>query len=150
MRRFSYSLWEMAIVTGVLVRLYRLAVLTHGSDHWLYIGGTFVIGTVLLLGMLTMHLANYPLHQYFWRAPAFAGIEVATEMCVSAMLIALHREPNGTVRAHWDDWLAMGVHALLARGIAIMLWGLILAGAVQIVRRTIVHEDDEDLHQPVL
>lgn len=150
LRRFSYSVWEMAIVTGVLVRVYRLAVLTHGSDNWLYIGGTFAIGTALLLGMLTLHLANYPLHQYLWRAPAFAGIEVGVEMAVSAALIALHREPNGTVRAHWADWPSMGVHALLARGIAIMLWGLVLAAAVQIVRHTIVHEDDDDLEQPAV
>jgi hypothetical protein len=141
-RRFSYSLWEMALVTGVLVRLYRMAVLTHPLNNWLYIAVTFAIGFILLLGMLTAHLANYPLHQYLWRAPAFAAIEVLAEMATSALLIALHREPNGTVRAHWDDWAGMGLNALRVRGIAIVAWGLILALVVQLVRRTIVHEDD--------
>jgi hypothetical protein len=142
-RRFSYSLGEMAVVTGVLVRVYRLLVLTHGSNNWLYLGGTFALGFVFLLGMLTAHLANYPLHQYLWRAPVFAVVEVLAEMVTSALLIALGREPNGTVRAHWDDWIGMGLNALLIRGLSIVLWGLILAGVVYLVRRTIVHEDDE-------
>jgi hypothetical protein len=37
----------------------------------------------------------------------------------------------------------MGLNALLYRGLAIVLWGLILAGVVQLVRRTLVHEDEE-------
>ena len=143
-RKFSYSLVEMAIVTGVLLRIYRVLVLTHGSNNWLYLGGAFVIGISFLLGMLTAHLANYPLHQYLWRAPAFAAIEVAAEMVTSALLIYLGREANGSVRAHWDDWIGMGLNALLLRGLAIVLWGVILAGVVQLVRRTIVHEDETD------
>jgi hypothetical protein len=142
-RRFSFSLAEMAIVTGVLVRIYRLLILTHGSNNWLYLSAIFAAGMIFLLGMLTAHLANYPLHQYLWRAPAFALIEVAAEMATSALLIALGREPNGTVRAHWDDWVGMGLNALLIRGLAIVLWGLILAGVVQLVRRTLVREDEE-------
>jgi hypothetical protein len=148
-RRFSYSLVEMAIVTGVLVRVYRLLALTHGSNNWIYFGVSFAVGVVLLLGMATMHLANYPLHQYVWRAPAFALVEVASEIATSAALIALGREANGTVRAHWDDLLGMAVNALTIRGIAIVLWALVLAGVVQLVRRTIVHEDEEPGEAPV-
>ena len=142
-RLFSYSLVEMALVTGVLVRVYRLVVLTNGSNNWLYIGATFLIGTLFLLGMATAHLANYPLQQYLWRAPAFALIEVAAEMATSAILIAVGREPNGTVAAHWDDWLGLARNALVLRGSLIVLWALLLAGGVQLVRRTIVHEDEE-------
>jgi hypothetical protein len=147
-RRFSFSIVEMAIVTGVLVRLLRLVALTHGSNNWFYLASTFAIGLMFLIGMLTSHLANYPLHQYFWRAPLFAGIEVAAEMATSALLIAVGKEANGTVRAHWDDWLGMSLNALLYRGLTIVLWGLILAGVVQLVRRTIVHEDDEPDEAP--
>jgi hypothetical protein len=143
-RRFSYSLVEMAIVTGVVVRLYRLVMLTHGSNNWLYIGGSFAVGLIFLLGMVTAHLGNYPLHQYLWRAPVFALVEVATEMATSALLIALGREPNGSVRAHWDDWLGMSLETLLKRGVAIVLWGLILAGVVSVVRRTLVKQDEDD------
>ena len=123
--------------------MYRVLVLTHGSNNWLYIGGTIAIGLVFLLGMVTAHLANYPLHQYVWRAPAFAVVEVLAEMAVSALLIAVGHEANGTVRAHWDDWVGLGLNALLYRGLAIVLWCAILAGVIQIVRRTIVHEDEE-------
>jgi hypothetical protein len=143
-RRFSYSLVEMAVVTGVLVRVFRLLVLTHGSNNWLYLGGTFAVGLLFLFGMLTAHLSNYPLHQYLWRAPAFAVVEVAAEMATSALLIALGREPNGTVRAHWDDWVGMGVNALLVRGLSIVLFGLALAGVVYLVQRTMVEEDEEE------
>jgi hypothetical protein len=42
----------------------------------------------------------------------------------------------------------MSLHALLYRGLAIVIWGLILAGVVQLVRRTLVHEDDEPAKVP--
>jgi hypothetical protein len=142
-RKFSFSLVEMAIVTGVLVRIYRLLILTHGSNNWFYVGGAFALGIFFLLGMATAHLANYPLHQYLWRAPVFALIEVAAEMAMSALLIALGHEANGTVRAHWDDWVGMGLNALLIRGLGIALYGLLLAGVVQLVRGRILKEDDE-------
>jgi hypothetical protein len=138
----------MAIVTGIVVRVFRVLALTHGSNNWLYIGGVFALGTIFLLGMVTAHLANYPLHQYLWRAPSFAAIEVAAEMAASALLIAVGREPNGTVRAHWDDWVGMGLNALVMRGLAIVFWGLVLAGVVHLVRRTIVHEDEEPAEAP--
>jgi hypothetical protein len=93
--------------------------------------------------MVTAHLANFPLHQYLWRTPAFAGVEVAAEMVTSALLIAIGREANGTVRAHWDDWLGMSLNALLIRGTAIVVWSAILAGIVSLLRRTIVHEEEE-------
>jgi hypothetical protein len=143
-RKFSFSLAEMAIVTGVLLRIFRMLVLTHGSNSWLYLGGSFTLGSIFLLGMLTAHLANFPLHQYVWRAPAFAVIEVAAEMAASALLIAVGHEPNGSVRAHWDDWASLGLNALVIRAAAIVLWAAILAGVVQLVRRTIGEEEDAD------
>jgi hypothetical protein len=93
--------------------------------------------------MVTAHLANFPLSQYLWRAPLFVAAEVAAEMATSALLIALGREANGTVRAHWDDWIGMGLNALLVRGAIIILWSALLAGAVSIARRTVVGEDEE-------
>ena len=147
-RRISFSLVEMAVITGILVRVYRVIVITHGSNNWLYIGGTITLGVVFLLGMLTAHLANYPLHQYPWRGPAFALVEVVSEMTVSALLIAVGHEANGTVRAHWGDWVGLGLNALLFRGLAIVIWTLLLAAVIQIVRR-VVHEDEEPAEAPV-
>jgi hypothetical protein len=147
-RKFSSSLVEMAIVTGILLRLYRVVVLTHALNNWLLFGLTVALGTVFLLGAVTAHLANFTLRQYMWRAPLFALIEVAAEMATSAALIALGHERNGSVPAHWDDWLGMSLRALLVRGLPIVIWGLALAGVVQLVRRTIVHEEDEPEEVP--
>jgi hypothetical protein len=141
-RRFSWSLAEMALVTGVLVRVYRVFVLTHGPTNWLWIGLTFTVGAVFLLGMVTAHLANFPLSQYLWRAPVFAVTEGLAEMARSALLIALGREAYGRVRAHWDDWIGMGLNALLVRGLMIVIWAALLAGAVQIGRRAVGEEEE--------
>jgi hypothetical protein len=142
-RRLSFSLVSMALVTGIVWRIYRVAALTHGTNHWLYAFVVITLAVIFLIGMLTAHLANYPLHQYLWRAPAFAGIEVAAEMVASALLIAVGIEVNGSVRAHWDDWPGMALNALLLRGLLFIAWGLILAGVVKLVHRAGVHEDDE-------
>lgn len=143
-RRFSYSLVEMALVTGIVLRVFRSFAMTHGSDSWLYLGGTFAVGLLVLLFMVTAHLANYPLQRWAWRAPLFAVAEVAAEMATSLLLIAVAREPNGSVRATWSDWPAMAGSALVSRISAIALWALLLAGIVMLVRRTIVHQDEPE------
>ena len=71
-------------------------------------------------------------------------------MATSALLIVVGKEPNGTVRAHWDDWFGMGVETLVKRGLAIVLWSAILAGVVSIVRRTLVKQDEDDRPDPVI
>ena len=147
-RRLSFSLVEMAAITGVVWRVLRVVILTHGTNHWLYVAGVVTVAVIFLIGMLTAHLANYPLHQYLWRAPAFPGIEVAAEMVMSALLIALGREANGSMRAHWDDWPGMALNALLLRGLIFIGWGLILAGVVKLVQRAGVREDEDPVAPP--
>jgi hypothetical protein len=143
-RRFSFSLVEMAAVTGLIVRVFRLFVLTHGSNSWLYLGGAFTVGLVLLIGMATAHLANFPIRQWLWRAPLFALIEVASEMATSLVLTWLGREPNGTVRADYDDWISGVPNTLFGRGTAILLWSGLLAAVVQLIRRTAIVQEDKD------
>lgn len=143
-RRFSLSLVEMALITGVLVRVYRSLVLTHGSNNFGYIAATMTLALVFIVFMATAHLANYPLQRWLWRAPAFAGLEVVGEMATSLLLIWLSREPNGTVRAHFDDWPSMAMRAALYRGAIVLVWSLILAAIVQVVRNRFIKEEADD------
>jgi hypothetical protein len=134
-RRLTLSLVEMAAITGVLLRIFRSFALTHGSNGWLYLGGMFALGLLFLLLMVTAHLANFPIQRWAWRAPLFALVEWGAEMATSLLLIGVGREPYGTVRATMHDWPAMAVNALATRGLGIVLWTLLLAAIVQIVRR---------------
>jgi hypothetical protein len=143
-RRFSLSLVEMALITGVLVRVYRSLVLTHGTNNFGYIAATMALALIFIVFMATAHLANYPLQQWLWRAPAFAGLEVVGEMATSLLLIWLSREPNGTVRAHFNDWPSMVMRAALYRGGIVLLWSLVLAAIVQVVRNRFVKEEADD------
>ena len=143
-RRLSLSLVEMALVTGVGLRLYRVLAMTFVADHWLAFGGAIAFGTVVLVGMLTAHLANFPIRQWAWRAPAFAALEALGEMTVSLLLIALGREPDGSMRASFADWVPMGARVLLTRGLVLCIWAAILAGIVHVVRRAMPELDDAD------
>lgn len=134
-RRFSLSLVEMAVTTGVVLRVYRAIVLSHDQVSWLYTGGTYLFGLLLLLAMLTLHLGNFPLQKWAWRAPAFALVEWAAEMATSALLLLVHREPYGSGRAEWSNWSSLATDALVTRALAILLFTLLLAAVVQVVRR---------------
>src|SRR5215204_3325923 len=111
-RRLSLSLLEMAFITGVVLRLLRALTFTHGRVSWLFYGLAFVLGTVILIGMTTAHLANFPVRAWAWRAPLFALVEVVGEMSTSLLLIWMHREPEGTARAGFEDWPSMSLRAL--------------------------------------
>lgn len=143
LRRFSLNIVEMAALTGVALRLYRAIVTTQSSGSWVWFAA-FAGGILLLCAMATMHLANYPLHRWAWRAPAFVVIEVAAEAVTSLLLIALGREPTGTARAEYGDWLPMMWNALWTRGLIVLGWALILAGVIWLVRHTILREERID------
>jgi hypothetical protein len=134
-RAGTRSVIAMALVTGVLLRLYRAFVLTHGSGgSWLYVVGAFVGGAAILFGMATLHLANYPVRRWPLRVAAFALLEVAAELVTSALLISLAMEPLGTGRATMDDWPLLATDALTRRVGTLALFALVLAGVVQAVR----------------
>ncbi|MGH7677571.1 MAG: hypothetical protein ACRENU_03820, partial [Gemmatimonadaceae bacterium] len=68
LRRFSLNVWEMAILTGVVLRLYRALVITAGStSSWFWAGGSFALGLLLLCAAATIHLSNFPLNRWLWR-----------------------------------------------------------------------------------
>ena len=125
----------MALLTGVALRVLRALTFTHGRVSWWYYGLAFVLGTIVLVGMTTAHLANFPVRAWTWRAPVFALVEVVGEMLTSLLLIALRREPEGTSRADFHDWPSMSARALLQSELTICLWALLLAGVIVLVRR---------------
>jgi hypothetical protein len=135
-RRLSMSVVEVAAVTGVVLRLYRALVLTRGpTTHWVYVGATFAFGMLLLFGMVTLHLGNFTVRHWLWRAPAFAGIEAGAETVTSTLLILLGREVIGTSRAEMSDLWAIAADVFFWRVVGICLFALALAGVVQVVRR---------------
>ena len=135
-RRLTLSLAETALITGVVLRLLRaLTFMAGGKSLFLYIVA-FLLGAVILVGMATAHLANFSLRRWVWRAPLFALVETIGEMGTSLLLIALHREPEGSVRADFHDWPSMSLRALWQNELAICLWMLLLAAVIVIVRRS--------------
>lgn len=145
LRRFSISLAEMAVLTGIALRLYRALVVTYGStSSWLWAGGTFALGILLLCAMTTIHLANFPLQRWIWRAPLFALVEVAAESVTALFLIWVGREPSGSARAEWSDWLPMAGSTLWTRLVIVCGWAVFLAAVVWIIRRTILREQVEE------
>jgi hypothetical protein len=151
-RRLSFSLVEMALVTGAVIRLFRVLVLTYGASGWLWVVSSVALGVFLLVGMATAHLANYPVRQWAWRAPAFGALEGIAEMLVSALLVALGREPLGTGRAGWGDWPGMASETIAWRIGVVVLWSLLLAGVVTLVRRVVAtrarRHHAEQAHRP--
>jgi hypothetical protein len=147
-RRLSLSLIEMALLTGVVLRLLRALTFTHGRASWLFYGAAFVVGLLILLGMTTAYLANWTLRSWLWRAPLFALGEVAGEMATSLLLIAIGREPEGAVRAEFHDWPSMALRAFLQSEVSICVWAALLAGVILFVRRSGMAKDVEE--EPVV
>jgi hypothetical protein len=142
LRRFSSSLPAMVLATGVVLRLYRAYVLSHGSpESGLWVGSTFILGAVLLLVMLTVHLANYTLRHWWWRAPMFAALEAGTEIVMSLALTAVGLEKIGSGVASLSDWLPSAAQVLAWRVLLIIPFTLLLAAVVTIVRRILVSRE---------
>ncbi len=139
LRQASLSLPYMALLTGVPLRLWRSYVLTHGApDSWLWVGGTFLIGMVFLFLMLTIHLGNYTLRHWTWRAPAFAILESGAEIIMSLALTTFGLEPLGADRAELSDWLSESARTLIVRLVSIVLFVMVLAVVVSIMRRLLL------------
>lgn len=135
-RTLSRSALELAGVTGVLVRLYRAAVLgTETFSGWAALVGAVIIAVVFVCGVLTWHLSNFPIRRWPARVAAFLGIEVAAEFGVSSMLIALKREPLGSGLATWADWWPLAGQTLLERALVMGGYATLLAGAMWLVTR---------------
>ncbi|MDB4900414.1 MAG: hypothetical protein JWN53_2222 [Gemmatimonadetes bacterium] len=135
-RRLSLSLVEMALITGVVLRVLRALTFMAGRASWFLYVLAFLVGLLILVGMTTAHLANFSLRRWLWRAPVFALVETVGEMATSLLLIALRREPEGASRADFHDWPSMALRALAQNELMICLWVAVLAAVIVIVRRS--------------
>ena len=132
----------MSLVTGITLRFYRAYVLSHGSpESGLWVGWTLVIGALLLLVMLTVHLANYTVRHWWWRAPLFAALEAATEILMALALTAAGLEKVGSRVASLSDWLPIIAQVIAWRMVVIIPFTMLLAVVVTIVRRILVARD---------
>lgn len=148
--RIARSPVELALITGVIIRLFRAVVLTHGEATSAYLFASLVLGSLLLLGAATLHLGRFPVREWPWRAPLFAVFETAAEMAVSLVLISLHREPWGTARAEFMDWQPMATGVLFWRLLAVCVWALLLGTTVQFVRGRVLKDTGRDVEPQTL
>lgn len=138
----TISLPAMALVTGIVVRLWRSYVLTHGApDSWAWVGGTFLAGASFLFLMCAVHLANFTLRSWTWRAPLFSILEAGTEIGMSLVLTALSLEPLGADKAELSDWLPTAIRVLFSRLVGIVIFAAVLAVVVSVLRRIILAAD---------
>jgi hypothetical protein len=148
--RIARSPIELALITGVVIRLFRALVLTHGTPTSSYLGAALVLGSLFLLGMATLHLGRFPVREWPWRAPLFAIVETAGEMVVSLILISLHREPWGTARAEFTDWQPMLTGVLFWRVLGVSVWALLLGGTVSFIRGRVLKDTGREVEPKTL
>ena len=148
--RVARSPVELALITGVVIRLFRAVVLTHGDATTAYLGAALVLGSLFLLGMATLHLGRFPVREWPWRAPLFAVFETAGEMIVSFVLIALHREPWGTARAEFVDWQAMATGVVFWRVLGVTVWALLLGVTVSFIRGRVLKDTGREVDPKTL
>lgn len=142
-RKFSRSLVAMAVVTGVTWRLSRAVLLGTGpTDAPLFFGLVIALGVLMVFGMATLHLGNFPLKRWLWQVPLFALVESLAEIATSAMLIAAGREPRGSAFATWSDLSGTAITVLTTHLLVISLYGGVLALVVQGIRRSVRAVDD--------
>jgi len=143
LRRLSLSLPQMALVTGIALRLWRSYALLHGApDSWSWVGGTFLVGASFLCLMCAIHLANFTLRNWVWRAPLFAVLEAGTEILVSLALTTVNLEPLGADMAELSDWLPTATRILFFRLGGLVAFTLVLGVVVSILRRLILAAED--------
>ena len=137
--KLARSLIDMALITGIVARLYRALVLSRAHNATYAVALAF--GAIFLLLMASIHLSRHPLREWLWRAPAFAAAEGVAEMVTSLMLIALSREPLGTGGAHFHDWPGMASGTIVLRLITLSLYALVLAGVDKWVRYMLLRKE---------
>jgi hypothetical protein len=144
-RRLSLSLVEMAVLTGVTLRLYRAIVLSlTAQPGWLGVGVGVAVGAAFLVGMATLHLGNFPVHRWLWRAPLFGLVAAVAELATSLALTLLGREPLGTARAATADFAGLVPFVLVTRVLTVVAFAAVLGLVVQAVRVWLLRHEHRD------
>jgi hypothetical protein len=142
-RRLTFSIVEMAVLAGIVLRVYRALALSLAGANVFFKGLSIAIGNSVLFGMVTLHLGNFTVRRWVWRAPLFALIEASTESLTSLGLILIHREPFGSARATFADWPGIVGSIFTWRLSAIVVFALVLAAVIQVARITLGEERPE-------
>lgn len=150
-RALTLSVIESGLLAGIVLRLVHALALGYIPEgRWVL---SLVLDTLLYLTLFAAaaaHLANYPVRHWLWRAPAFALLAAAGSTATSAVLIAFHRERVGSARANWHNLASLGADLVKFDLISVCLFGLLLAGVVQVVRSVLLrHEHRESTVEAV-
>jgi hypothetical protein len=146
----SRSVLEMGAITGVVIRLGRSLFLAGDAPPNLaYLGVVYVLGAVFMMGMAALHLSNYTVRRWLWRAPAFTLVEVAAEVLTSLLLIAVGREQMGTGNATLHDWTTLAGTALFWRAVLLISFSILLAAIVQVIRTLMAGGRTLELDEPL-
>ena len=129
LRKLAFSLLDMALITGVAIRLGRAGMIAYTGPE-LFVSG-LMAGSIFLCAMDGLHLGNYPIRHWVWRAPVFGAAVGAVESGVSLLLISLGREPYGTGLATFPDWLSMVFSIVPWRVAVVVVFAIGLALTVQ-------------------
>jgi hypothetical protein len=144
LRRFMLSMVAMGLATGIVIRIYRWVVLSYGEAGSLWLVLSIAGGVIILLGLATAYLGNYPVRHWLWRAPLFGILAGLGEALMSAALIAAGIERLGTEDAHWHDWPSLAIWALARSVILVCIFALMLAAVVQTVRYALLKREHRE------
>lgn len=128
-RKLAFSLLDMALITGVAIRLGRAGVLAYTTPELVLL--SIVAGAVFLCTMAALHLGNFPIRHWVWRAPMFGMAVGAVESGVSLLLISIGLEPYGSGQAGFSDWLTMTLSIVPWRMALVAGFAVALAAVVQ-------------------
>jgi len=145
--RVPRSLIPMALITGIVVHVYRVFILASPTINFGWIS-LFLAGAgeyVLLLSLTTVYLGNHPVRQWIWRVPLFIVAEWLVESAAVAILIRIRFERIGSEQARVGDLGSIVMDRLIWHGAAIVTFSLILAVVVQTVRYALLKHEHRDI-----
>jgi hypothetical protein len=150
-RALTLSVLESGLLAGIVLHLVRSLTLAYIPEgRWMLLALLDAVLFLLLFAAAAVHLANFPLRHWMWRAPAFGAIAAVGSMGASAMLMALHRERLGSTHAAWHDWPSMAIYSLVIDTVSICVFAVVLAAVVQVVRSALVrHEHREGMAEAI-